>query len=224
MKTCALIPAYNEAAHIAQVVNGAKAHVDSVVVVDDGSTDETAELASRAGAVCLRNAANRGKGAVLRMGMKHALAGGFTHAVTLDGDGQHLPEDISKLLRVARETGADLVIGARTFDRSLMPRARYYSNTVGSRWASAMVGRKIHDSQSGFRVYKLERFRHIVLRSTRYEFEMEALIKMARSGAVIAHAPIQMVYDGNQPRSKMKPIRDTVRICFCSLAFRFLGA
>ena len=73
--------------------------------------------------------------------MKHALAEGFTHAVTLDGDGQHLPEDISTLLRVARETEADLVIGERTFDRSLMPRARYYSNTVGSRWASAMVGR-----------------------------------------------------------------------------------
>lgn len=224
MKTCALIPAYNEASHIAQVVDGARAHVDSVVVIDDGSTDETSELASRAGAVCLRNAANRGKGAALRMGMKHAISEGFSHAVTLDGDGQHLPGDISTLLRVARETQADLVIGARPFDRSLMPLARYYSNTLGSRWASAIVGRKINDSQSGFRVYKLEKFRHIALRSTRYEFEMEALIKMARSGAAIAHAPVQMVYDGNRPRSKMKPIRDTVRICFCSLAFRFLGA
>jgi glycosyltransferase involved in cell wall biosynthesis len=224
MKTCALIPAYNEARHIAQVVEGARAHVDSVVVIDDGSTDETAELASRADAVCLRRAANRGKGSVLRMGMKHAIFEGFSHAVTLDGDGQHLPEDIPALLRVARETGADLVIGARPFDRSLMPLARYYSNTVGSRWASAMVGRKIEDSQSGFRVYRLDKLRHIRLRSACYEFEMELLIKMARSGAVIAHAPIHMVYDGNQPRSKMKPIRDTVRICLWSLAFRFLGA
>jgi glycosyltransferase involved in cell wall biosynthesis len=224
MKTCALIPAFNEAGHIAQVVGGARAQVDSVVVIDDGSTDGTAELAGRAGALCLVNAANSGKGSALRLGMQHALAEGFTHAVTLDGDGQHLPEDIAALLDVARETDAALVIGARPFDRALMPRARYYSNTVGSRWASAIVGRKILDSQSGFRVYKLEKLRGIDLRSTRYEFEMEALIKMARGGASIAHAPIHMVYDGNQPRSKMKPIRDTVRICFCSLAFRFLGA
>ena len=172
----------------------------------------------------MRNAANSGKGSALRTGVKHAISEGFTHAVTLDGDGQHLPGNISALLRVARETEADLVIGARNFERSRMPLARYYSNTVGSRWASALVGRKIADSQSGFRVYKLEKLRQMGLRSTRYEFEMEALIKMARGGAAIVHAPIQMIYQGNRPRSKMKPIRDTVRICFCSLAFRFLGA
>ncbi len=224
MKTCALIPAYNEARYIVHVVKGAKACVDSVVVIDDGSTDETAELASQSDAICLRRAANSGKGAVLRMGMKYAISEGFSHVVTLDGDGQHLPEDISVLLRVARETGADLVIGARPFDRSLMPFARYCSNTIGSNWASVLVGRKIDASQSGFRVYRLEKLRQIGLRSMRYEFEMETLIKMARSGAVIAHAPIHMVYDGNRPRSKMNPIRDTVRICLWSLAFRFLGA
>lgn len=223
MKTCALIPAYNEASHIAAVVNGARQHVDAVVTIDDGSTDGTAELARAAGAICLRSEANGGKGAALRRGMRYAIKAGFTHAVTLDGDGQHCPGDIAGLLGVARETGAGLVIGARPFDRARMPLARYYSNTVGSRWASALVGRRIDDSQSGFRVYRLEQIGRIDLRSTRYEFEMEALIKMTRGGAEIAHAPVQMIYDGRQPRSKMKPVRDTVRICFCALAFRFLG-
>ena len=160
----------------------------------------------------------------LRRGIIHAVAQNFTHAVTLDGDGQHLSQDIPALLRVAQETGADLVIGARSFDRALMPRARYYSNTIGSRWASALVGSKIKDSQSGFRLFRLDTLSSIKLRSRRYEFEMETLIKLGRAGCIIAHAPIHMVYDSGQARSKMKPVRDTVRICLSSLAYRFLGA
>jgi hypothetical protein len=142
----------------------------------------------------------------------------------LDGDGQHQPEDIPVMLRVAEETGVDLVIGTRTFARFRMPRARYYSNTIGSRLTSALIGREIRDSQSGFRLFRLDKLCAAALRSQRYEFEMEVLIKMARSGCTIAHAPIRMVYDNGQARSKMKPVRDTVRICLWSLAFRFLGA
>jgi len=166
-------------------------------------------------------AANGGKAKALRAGMAYARAEGFTHAVTLDGDGQHLPQDIPTLVRVACESGADLVIGARTFDRAIMPKSRFYSNTIGSRLASALVGCEIKDSQCGFRLFRLDRIRETGLRSRHYEFEMEVLIKMARSGCVIAHAPIHMVYDNGQARSKMRPIRDTVSICLWSLAYRF---
>jgi glycosyltransferase involved in cell wall biosynthesis len=224
MKVCALIPAFNEASHIAQVVEGARKHVESVIVIDDGSSDGTAELARHAGAFCIELPANSGKASALRRGFTYASAQNFTHAITLDGDGQHMPQDIPVLLRVARETEADLVIGARPFDRSLMPRARYYSNTIGSRWASALVGSKIQDSQSGFRLFRLETLNRIKLRGRRYELEMEVLIKLGRAGCTIAHAPIHMVYDNGQARSKMKPVRDTVHICLWSLAFRFLGA
>jgi glycosyltransferase involved in cell wall biosynthesis len=206
MKICALIPAFNEASHIAHVVEGARQHVESVIVIDDGSSDGTAELARNAGAHCIESPSNCGKAAALRRGLSYARAQNFTHAITLDGDGQHL------------------VIGARPFDRALMPRARYYSNIVGSRWASALVGCEIKDSQSGFRLYRLDRLCRAALRSQRYEFEMEALIKMGRAGCTIAHAPIHMVYENGQARSKMKPVRDTARICIWSLAFRFLGA
>lgn len=224
MRICALIPAFNEAHHIAKVVEGARKYVDEVVVIDDGSSDGTANTAREAGATCLSTEANRGKATALRIGIAHACAANFTHVITLDGDGQHLPDDIPSLLRVGQETGADLVIGARPFDRSLMPRARFYSNTIGSQWTSALVGCEVRDSQSGFRLFRLEKLCKITLRSLRYEFEMEALIKMARSGCTIAHAPIHMVYDNGQARSKMKPIQDTVRICLWSLAFRFMGA
>jgi glycosyltransferase involved in cell wall biosynthesis len=224
MRICALIPAFNEASHIAQVVEGARPYVESVVVIDDGSSDGTAELARSAGAFCIELPSNGGKAAALRRGFTHARAQNFTHAITMDGDGQHLPQDIPVLLRAAQETKADLVIGSRPFDHALMPRARYYSNTIGNRLASALVGREIKDSQSGFRLFRLESLNRIKLRSLRYEFEMEALIKLGRAGCIIAYAPIHMVYDNGQARSKMKPVRDTVRICLWSLAFRFLGA
>jgi hypothetical protein len=135
-----------------------------------------------------------------------------------------LPEDIPVMFRVANETGADLVIGARCFDRALMPRSRYFSNIVGSRLASALVGCEIRDSQSGFRLFGLDKLGEAKLRSRCYELEMEILIKMARSGCTIAHAPIHMIYYDGHARSKMKPVRDTVRVCLWSLAFRFLGA
>jgi glycosyltransferase involved in cell wall biosynthesis len=224
MRTCALIPAFNEAPHIAKVVEGARRHVAEVVVLDDGSSDGTAEIARAAGATCLQSPRNCGKASALRAGIAFARERNFTHVITLDGDGQHLPEDIPAMLRVAAETGADLIIGTRCFDRALMPGSRYFSNVVGSRLASALVGCEIRDSQSGFRLFRLDKLGGAKLRSRFYELEMEILIKMARSGCTIAHVPVRMIYNHGQARSKMKPVRDTVRVCLWSLAFRFLGA
>jgi glycosyltransferase involved in cell wall biosynthesis len=224
MRACALIPAFNEAPYIANVVERARQHVEEVVVIDDGSGDGTAEIARAAGATCLQLPRNCGKASALRAGIAFARNHNFSYVITLDGDGQHLPEDIPVMLRVAEETGADLVIGARCFDRALMPRSRYFSNIIGSRLASALVGCEIRDSQSGFRLFRLDRLDGAKLRSRFYELEMEILIKMARSGCSIAHAPVHMVYEDGQARSKMKPVRDTVRVCLWSLAFRFLGA
>lgn len=224
MRTCALIPAFNEAAYIADVVHRVRPHVAEVVVIDDGSGDGTADIARAAGAVCLDSPRHCGKASALRAGIAFARDHRFSYAITLDGDGQHLPEDIPVMVRVAEETGADLVIGARCFDRARMPRSRYFANVIGSRLASALVGCEIRDSQSGFRLFRLDRLDGAKLRSQCYELEMEILIKMARSGCTIAHAPIRTVYDRGQARSKMKPVRDTVRVCLWSLAFRFLGA
>jgi hypothetical protein len=116
------------------------------------------------------------------------------------------------------------VIGARAFDKSSMPRSRHFSNTVGSRLTSKLVGRPILDSQSGFRLVKLDRLRGLRLRARRYEFEMEVLIKLCAQGGTVAHAPVAMVYDGGRARSKMRPIRDTVYICLWSVVFRYLRA
>src|SRR6201993_3463023 len=206
MRTCVLIPAFNEAPHIANVVKRVREHVEDVVVIDDGSADGTADVARAAGATCLQLPRNCGKASALRAGIAFARDRNFTYVIILDGDGQHLPQDIPVMLRVAEETGADLLIGARCFDRALMPVSRYFSNIIGSRLASALVGCEIRDSQSGFRLFRLDKLGAAKLRSRCYELEMEILIKMARSGCTIAHAPVQMIYDDGHARSKMKPV------------------
>lgn len=224
MRICALIPAYNEADIIGDLVTAVRPHVAEVVVIDDGSVDGTGALAARAGAVCLRLDENQGKGAALRHALARIAPSDFTHVLFMDGDGQHRPEDIPALVEKARATGADLVIGARSLDRSRMPRSRHFSNSVGSQLTSRLVGRPIRDSQSGFRLIRTESLSALRLRARRYEIEMEVLIKLCRRGATIDHAPVALVYDGGRARSKMRPIRDTVRICLWSLAFRYLGA
>lgn len=221
-KICALIPAFNEAEFIASVVRGVKEHVREVFLIDDGSDDGTADIAEAAGAICLRRKQNQGKGAALCAGIARIAEGDFNHVLFIDGDGQHRPDDIPSLIRVAHETGADLVIGARSFDRDLMPRERYFSNSFGSRIASWLTGREVKDSQSGFRLVRADKLRSLRLRSRKYEIEMEILIKLCLAGGTIAHAPVGMVYENGTARSKMKPIRDTIRICLWSLLFRFL--
>lgn len=222
MTICALIPAYNEAGTIGDVVAAVKPHVARVVVVDDGSADGTAERARRAGATCVRLERNQGKGAALRHALARMSPSEFTHVLFMDGDGQHRPEDVPAMISEARASDADLVIGTRSFDRASMPRSRHFSNTVGSFLTSRLVGQPILDSQSGFRLVRLECLRALPLRARRYEFEMEVLIKLCGRGGRVAHSPVALVYEGAQPRSKMHPLRDTVRICLWSLAYRYL--
>ena len=219
---CALIPAYNEAESVSSVIEGTRRHVGTLFLIDDGSRDGTAEIAEAAGAICLRRPRNGGKGTALCDGIAHIAGGNYSYVLFMDGDGQHRPEDIPSLLRVARETSADLVIGARSFDRMRIPRERYFSNSTGSRIATWLIGRSVRDSQSGFRLVRFDKLKGLRLRARKYEIEMEILIKMSRSGSTIAHVPISMVYPEGRARSKMKPIRDTAHICLWSLLFRFL--
>ena len=219
MTVCALIPAFNEAATIAEVVTGVRPHVQAVVVVDDGSADETASRAEAAGARVIRHAENRGKGHAVRSGLAQILALDFSHVLLMDGDGQHRPEDVPKMLQAARERDADLVVGARIFDKAQMPRSRYYSNTIGSRALSSFIGSPIEDSQSGFRLIRCDILRGLTLTATGYEIETEMLIKLARRGARMVSVPVTLHYGA---KSKLRPIRDTTRTCFLAVYYRFL--
>lgn len=220
MRACALIPAFNEAPTIAAVVRGAAAHVSHVLVVDDGSTDATGAAAAAAGAEVMRLERNGGKGTAIRAGLSRVFKGDATHVIFLDGDLQHRPEEIPGLLAAAERTGAAMVIGERVFVRAEMPPSRYWANVIGS-WALAtLMGVDLSDTQSGFRVVRVDVLRQVPLEATGYEFETELVVKLARRGAYIARVPIKAVYGGET--SKLRPVRDTTRNIILALVYRFL--
>jgi hypothetical protein len=138
----------------------------------------------------------------------------------IDGDMQHLPREAAVLLTVAERTNAELVIGARQFNREEMPAARYHANRIGSLALSWFVGTEVADSQCGFRVYRLDALRGLPLRSRGYDIETEMLIKLRRRGARLVNVPIAAIYGG--ARSKLRPIRDTTRTCFRAVFYRFI--
>src|SRR5262245_59909273 len=220
MRAAAIIPAFNEASTVGSVVSGVRGAVALVIVVDDGSTDGTAEQARAAGAEVIVHPQNLGKGHAVRSGLTRVLRDDFSHVLLLDGDRQHLPEEAPRLLAKARESGAEVVIGERQFDRSAMPANRYWANRIGSRALSSFVGVPVGDTQCGFRVFRTDALRPLRLHATGYEIETEMLVKVRRRGGRVVSVPVTAVY-GHQ-KSKLRPVRDTTRTCFLAVYYRFL--
>ena len=191
------MPAHDEAPRIAAVVEGAHRHLP-VVVVDDGSTDATADVAERAGATVIRQSPNQGKGAALRAGFTAALARGAEAVITLDGDGQHDPVEIPAFLGTyARRSVAgertELVIGARSFRR--MPPVRRVANWLGTVTLSAALGRWIADNQSGYRLVGRRLMRAMLAsREDGFSFEVEMIAVCLREGWAIEWIPIRTIY------------------------------
>ena len=219
MKLCGLVAAYNEEPTIVTVLDQTRPHLEDIVVVDDGSDDDTAALAERAGARVIRHPANEGKGVAVRTGLAHVLKEDFTHVLFIDADLQHNPSDIPLLIDKAENGFGDFVVAERVFDKESMPRSRYYANTIGSRVMSKLTATSIRDSQSGFRLIKSELLRPLSLTARRYEIEAEILVKLVRRGARIERIPVTSTWSGT--KSKMRPIRDVFRICMLTMHYRY---
>jgi len=218
-----IIPAYNEAATIRALAMGVLSAVPRLgwlIVVDDGSSDGTAGQLDGLGVTVLRHGRNRGKGASLLEGMHWALEHGAHALVTLDGDGQHRPEDIPRLLEQARHYPDHIIIGARLHDRAQFPARRYYANRCASIGVSWATGYKVADSQSGFRVYPAALFRRARLDNlhhTGFAFESEVLVAAARHGVQSIAVPIPGIYPKQARASHFRPLEDTLRIAFMLL-------
>jgi len=190
----ALIPAYQEGPRIGAVVKTARAHLP-VVVIDDGSSDDTAARAETAGATVVHQLPNAGKGAALRAGFQYALDGGYAAAVTLDADGQHDPDEIPAFLDVFRERRPELVIGKRAFGE--MPPVRRLANTLGGLTLSAALGRNVPDNQSGYRLIGRVLLRAMLESDeSGFEFEVEMIARAIALGLPIEWVPIRTIYAG----------------------------
>lgn len=214
-KSVVVIPAYNEAKAIGQVVRGLRSWGVPVVVVDDGSADETGALAREAGAIVLRNEANKGKGDALLKGFRYALQEGYNPVLTFDGDGQHDPALLTVMLRAREENNADVVVGRRVMSWRDMPPMRFLTNRCMSAVVTWMGGKRITDTQCGLRLFSGEVLRTLLFGpkpkvvSSRYAFESELLIEACHHKFRVAEVPVSTIYNG--ATSNIRPFMDTVR-------------
>jgi dolichol-phosphate mannosyltransferase len=210
-RICAIIPSFNVEHTIAEVISSVSQFIPlkDIIVIDDGSQDRTAEISSEMGVMLLQNTSNQGKGASLKKGFRHAIENHYDAVITLDADLQHDPSEIHKFLTCYSQSEADLILGDRTGDFSHMPLDRQFSNKTTSLIISLLTGTRVRDSQTGYRMIKIDALKKISLVSNRYETESELLIKALLHGYHISHVPIKTIYNNQQ--SHIHRLVDTLR-------------
>jgi glycosyltransferase involved in cell wall biosynthesis len=210
LRVAAVIPAYQAAPSVGEVARGALAQLSEVLVLDDGSTDGTADAARRAGARVLSFPENRGKGAALRAAFSDLFGRGYDGVITLDADGQHLPGEIPKLLAAARS--ADLVLGVRDHLFAEMSALRRASNRLSSRAISFAAGKPLADIQTGFRFYARRLIETVGFPEARFEAESAVVVRAARRGFRIVSVPVHLGFADGRTTSHYRPLLDSLRI------------
>lgn len=210
-----VIPAHNESATIREVAECALQYFCTVIVVDDGSNDSTVDKLLNLPVTLLRHTENLGKAASLWTGMQAALKLGAKGIVTMDGDGQHDPADLPRLLMVAEANPDKLVIGSRLWNRDVIPKSRYRANCFANFWIAWASGQAVDDSQSGLRVYPTQLIRLCRLEMSRdrsFVFESEIIIEAARHKFLCVFLPVQAIYPENARPSHFRPVKDIANI------------
>ncbi len=210
-----VIPAYNEAATIRDLVIKTLTFIDNVIVVDDGSTDDTIDCLKDLAVTVIEHEVNKGKGESLWDGMRYALDMGADAIISLDGDGQHSPEDIPALLVQYEQNPNTLVIAARLLNRQNAPRARLFANQFADFWVSWASGQCIYDSQSGFRLYPAALLKAVTVPHdyTRgFVFESEFIIESCRKKFPCTAVPINSIYHSHARPSHFRPVLDIAKI------------
>ncbi len=210
MKTLVIIPAYQVAPYLKNVIDEAKKYLEDILVVDDGSSDGSGELARDCGVIVITHETNRGKGAALKTGFDYAIRHDYEAVITLDGDGQHDPKYIPGFFKTHDKTRAGLIIGSRVHDKADMSFPRRCSNFLTSRILSYLLHTRIEDSQSGLRLITVPLLKRVRLKSDRYQLETELIIRAIQNGFKIRFTPIKVVYGKNFP-SQINHMADTFR-------------
>ncbi len=207
-----LIPAHNEAATLGDVISGAGEHCPNILVVDDGSDDETATIARECGCDIVRHNVNKGKGAALKSGFSRILRRDCSAVITIDGDGQHDTAEIVKFMEhYDKEKTDGIIIGSRSIDRESMPLYRAVPNRIGEFFISVAARRHIRDTQSGFRMYSREVIEETQCDADGFDLEAEILIKASRKGFEVVSIPVRTIYQENYT-THFRPVRDFYQI------------
>jgi len=214
LKACVIIPTYNNASTLAGVVADVAAYTDNIIVVNDGSTDNTGSvLASLHGLTKVSYSKNKGKGWALRQGFKTAIELGYQYAITIDSDGQHFAKDLPIFIEKLETGGPAIIMGARNLNEENMPGKNSFGNKFSNFWFWVETGIKCPDTQTGFRLYPVGLMKDIRFFTRKYEFEIEAVVRSVWDGIKLEWIPISVYYAPKETRiTHFRPFKDFFRI------------
>jgi len=214
LRTCVLIPAYNNGKSLPGVINDVLQYTTHIIVINDGSTDDTAALLqSFPDLQIITHAVNKGKGVALRNGFDAAYKKGYRYAISIDADGQHFAKDLYRFLDKLEEAPNAVIIGARNMNQENVPGKSNFGNRFSNFWFSVETGKSLPDTQSGYRLYPLEPLQQIHFFTRRFEFEIEVLVRAAWQDVDIVTVPVSVYYAPKEERvSHFRPVKDFTRI------------
>lgn len=220
-RVCILIPTYNNAGTLSQVLEGCLFYSENIIVVNDGSTDSTDTILKRFDNITVfHHAVNQGKGMAIKTGFDAAMAAGYQYVVTIDSDGQHLPADLPYLINGLYNHPDSIIIGSRNMNRAGIPGKSSFGNKFSNFWFRFDTGIDLPDTQSGYRIYPLESLKGIRLLTWKFEFEVEILVKSAWRNIPIIPVPVRVYYPPGDIRvSHFRPFRDFTRISILNTIF-----
>lgn len=226
LKTCVLIPTYNNDKTLEAVITKTLEYCDDVMVVNDGATDSTPQILSRFKTITVvTHEVNKGKGMALRNGFKKAVELGFDYVITIDSDGQHYPEDFITFLNKVEEQPGSLIIGARNMTVDNVPGKSTFGNKFSNFWFMVETGITLPDTQSGYRLYPVQRLKKIWLFTTKFELEIEVIVKAAWRGIPVISVPVKVYYAPQGERvTHFRPGKDFTRISFLNTYLVILAA
>ena len=223
-KVCVLIPTYNNAGTLGLVIDGVARYTDHIIVVNDGSTDSTADILAQYDFLqVVSYPRNAGKGMALRRGFQFAVENGYDYAITIDSDGQHYPDDLPVFLEKLEETPGAIIIGARNMEQASVPGKSSFGHKFSNFWFWVETGIKAPDTQSGYRLYPVRRLSGMRFFTTKYEFEIEVIVRAAWAGIPVTFVPVKVYYAPKETRvSHFRPFRDFSRVSVLNTVLVFI--